>query len=181
MRRYIVFAFLLIALLTLVVWGISQFVQPILPGNLNNSLILLFAALLGVVAFLAGFKDVVELFHLVFQNPKITKNETSVPLTETNHSSKITISLESKDLNDQVENPLEESNFAQTKNVRIRMNRSFDDVQLDAFILDNFPEIYDRLSRGMQKDEKLTLLLDYCRRNQSLFELLISCLERAKQ
>ena len=63
MRRYIGYALIVVALLTLAVWTISQFVQPILPSNLNNGLILFFAALTGVSGVLASFKDIVELFH----------------------------------------------------------------------------------------------------------------------
>lgn len=40
-----------------------------------------------------------------------------------------------------------------------------DDVQLDALCLDNFPAVYDTFSRGLRRDEKINLLLDYCHRN----------------
>ncbi len=65
--------------------------------------------------------------------------------------------------------------------IRHQLNRSFDDAQLVAFLLDYFPEIYDRLGRGMLKDEKLTLLLDHCRRSETRFQYLLSCLERAEK
>ncbi len=39
-----------------------------------------------------------------------------------------------------------------------------DDVRLDALCLDHFPEVYDTFGRGMRRDEKVNLLLDYCRR-----------------
>ena len=34
---------------------------------------------------------------------------------------------------------------------------------LDALCLDHFPEVYDTFGRGMRRDEKVNLLLDYCR------------------
>lgn len=40
-----------------------------------------------------------------------------------------------------------------------------DDVQLEALCLDYFPIVYDKFSRGMRRDERINLLLDYCRRN----------------
>ena len=48
--------------------------------------------------------------------------------------------------------------------IRRRLNKVFDDPRLDAFCLDYFPEVYDRFGRGLLKDEKITLLLDHCRR-----------------
>jgi len=56
--------------------------------------------------------------------------------------------------------------------LRQRLDRTFDDPGLDAFCLDYFPEVYDRFSRGMRKDEKLTLLLDHFRRAKAYGPLL---------
>lgn len=55
--------------------------------------------------------------------------------------------------------------------MRRRLNQVFDDASLDAFCLEHFPDLYDRFGRGMGKDEKITLLLDHCRR-------LPACLQR---
>lgn len=63
MRRYVSYALIAVALLTLAVWLVSQFIQPILPANTNAGLVLFIAALLGVVGVLGQFKDVVELFR----------------------------------------------------------------------------------------------------------------------
>lgn len=41
---------------------------------------------------------------------------------------------------------------------------AFDDPNLDAFTHDHYPAVYDRFTRGLLKDEKITLLLDHCRR-----------------
>jgi len=40
-----------------------------------------------------------------------------------------------------------------------------DDVKLDALCLDHFPTVYDCFGRGLQRDEKINLLLDHCRRD----------------
>jgi hypothetical protein len=40
-----------------------------------------------------------------------------------------------------------------------------DDVALDTLCMDYFPDVYDRFSRGMRRDEKANLLLDHCRRH----------------
>ncbi len=39
-----------------------------------------------------------------------------------------------------------------------------DDVQIETLCLDHFPDVYDRFSRGMRRDEKINLLLDHIRR-----------------
>jgi L-lactate permease len=43
MRRSIGYALIAIAALTLLVWGVSQFIQPILPSIVNSSLVLFLA------------------------------------------------------------------------------------------------------------------------------------------
>jgi len=40
-----------------------------------------------------------------------------------------------------------------------------DDVEIDTLCLDHFPQVYDKFSRGLRRDEKINLLLDHCRRN----------------
>lgn len=60
-------------------------------------------------------------------------------------------------------------NYAQ---IRRLLNTTFDDSGLDAFCQDYFLPVYDRFSRGMRKDEKITLLLDHCRRTTNGFEAL---------
>jgi nucleoside phosphorylase len=56
--------------------------------------------------------------------------------------------------------------------VRHKLDQMFDDPELDAFCLENFPNVYDKFSRGMRRDEKVTLLLEYCRRKSSEYERL---------
>lgn len=43
--------------------------------------------------------------------------------------------------------------------------RSYDDVQLDTLCLDYFPEVYGKFVRGLLRDEKVNLLLEYCAQN----------------
>lgn len=50
--------------------------------------------------------------------------------------------------------------------------QSFDDPEIDALVLDNFPEVYDKFSRGLRKDEKINLLLAYLRRHPSEYKKL---------
>jgi hypothetical protein len=66
MQHHLGYAIIVIAVLTLFVWAVSQFIQPILPDSMNSNLILLFTAFLAVVSILSKFKDVVELFEKVF-------------------------------------------------------------------------------------------------------------------
>ncbi len=47
--------------------------------------------------------------------------------------------------------------------LREKLNQR-DDPQLDALCLDHFPEVYDQFGRGMRRDEKINLLLAYCRK-----------------
>ncbi len=61
--------------------------------------------------------------------------------------------------------------------LRQRLNQLFDDPGLDAFCLDNFPNIYDKFSRGMRKDEKITVLLDACRRSSENYQKLLAVIE----
>ncbi|MBN1658438.1 MAG: SIR2 family protein [Anaerolineae bacterium] len=56
------------------------------------------------------------------------------------------------------------------------LTQRFDDPDLDAFCFDHFPEVYDRFSRGMRKDEKITLLLDHCRRLPEQYRRLVAAM-----
>lgn len=47
--------------------------------------------------------------------------------------------------------------------LRDLLNR-LDDADIDQLCLDHFPCVYDKFGRGMSKQEKITVLLDYCRR-----------------
>jgi len=41
----------------------------------------------------------------------------------------------------------------------------------------HFPDIYDKFSRGMRKDEKITMLLDHCRRFPEYRHKMLAVLE----
>lgn len=64
--------------------------------------------------------------------------------------------------------------------LRQELSKKFDDVELDAFCLDNFPDVFNRFSRGLLKDEKITLLLDHCNRKGKL-DLLLNLLNTAEK
>lgn len=51
-----------------------------------------------------------------------------------------------------------------TTTLRQQLNATFDDVELDAFCLDHFPDAYDKFSRGQRRDEKIHILLEHCTR-----------------
>jgi hypothetical protein len=46
-----------------------------------------------------------------------------------------------------------------------RRLRRLDSVEIESLCLDHFPEVYDKFSRGLRRDEMINLLLDHCRRN----------------
>jgi len=55
--------------------------------------------------------------------------------------------------------------------LRSRLQR-FDDPELDLFCLEHYPQVYDKFSRGLRKDEKITMLLDHVRRRGDPADLL---------
>ena len=61
--------------------------------------------------------------------------------------------------------------------IRQQLNQAFDDPGLDAFCQDYFGEVYNRFGRGLRKDEKITLLLDHCRRVPARYRKLLSALK----
>lgn len=67
--------------------------------------------------------------------------------------------------------------FKSFRTLRTILSTEFDDQQLEAFALDHLPEVYDRYSRGMRKDEKVNLMLDYVRRDPNAYTRLIHYLE----
>lgn len=69
------------------------------------------------------------------------------------------------------------SQLQNTAQLRRLLNQTFDDPSLDAFCQDYFSTVYDRFGRGMRRDEKITLLLDHCRRTSDGFDKLLSALQ----
>jgi len=63
------------------------------------------------------------------------------------------------------------------RDLRRRLTQRFDDAGLDTLLLDYFPDLYDKAGRGMRKDEKITLLLDHCRREPARHRRLLTALE----
>jgi len=58
------------------------------------------------------------------------------------------------------------------------LDQRFDDPSLEAFVLDYFPEVYGKFSRGMRKDEKITLLLDHCRHISTCRQKLVALVQQ---
>lgn len=68
-RRLLAAALALMAVLTLLIWGVARFVQPALPASVDSTLLPLAASLLGVAAVLSGVKDTVGLIHNLLLSP----------------------------------------------------------------------------------------------------------------
>jgi len=64
-----------------------------------------------------------------------------------------------------------------TAEIRKLLTDTFDDAGLDAFCLDHYPQVYHQFSRGMLKDEKITLLLNHCGRQPNGYEDLQAALQ----
>ena len=65
-RKILFIAFLIITILTILVWWFSKYIQPILPPDLNNDLILVMASLIGVITILTGVPDIIERIAKLF-------------------------------------------------------------------------------------------------------------------
>lgn len=66
MKEYFGITLITIAIITLLIWSFSVFIQPILPGNINKSLVLFLGVLLGVVGVLVKIKEITEFFQSLF-------------------------------------------------------------------------------------------------------------------
>lgn len=64
--------------------------------------------------------------------------------------------------------------------IRRALTQYFHDPGFDAFSQDYFPEVYQQFGRGMTKNEKIDLLLDYCRRTSDGWNNLITVLQQEK-
>jgi len=73
--------------------------------------------------------------------------------------------------------PRQDTDSFDTVAVRRQLTAAFDDPGLDAFCMDHFPQVFDKFSRGMRRDEKITLLLDHCRRVPARRQKLLAALE----
>ncbi|MBI1876746.1 MAG: hypothetical protein HYR94_00625, partial [Chloroflexi bacterium] len=59
-----------------------------------------------------------------------------------------------------------------TAAIRKLLIAAFTDGDLTAFCFDHFREVHDKFGRGLNRTEKIQLLLEYCEINQSLDKLL---------
>jgi hypothetical protein len=73
-KKYFGLALIIVAIISLLVWAVSFFIQPILPVTVNNGLVLFFIALISVVGVLSQFKDITEFFQSLFENPNQNSN-----------------------------------------------------------------------------------------------------------
>ena len=69
MIKYLSLALIVIAILTILVWAVSQFIQPILPPSINSGLVLIIAVFLGILGVLAQLNEVIELFQKFCKSP----------------------------------------------------------------------------------------------------------------
>lgn len=81
-------------------------------------------------------------------------------------------------LEEQATLPRQDADSFDSAAIRQQLTTAFDDPGLDAFCMDRFPKVYDKFSRGMRRDEKITLLLDYCRRTPARRRKLLAALEK---
>jgi hypothetical protein len=65
---YLGLSLVTLALLSLIVWLIKSYTLPILPGNINQTILLLIAIILGVSGLLASFNDISDLLHKILGN-----------------------------------------------------------------------------------------------------------------
>ena len=56
--------------------------------------------------------------------------------------------------------------------------QKLDDVELDALAMDYFPTVYDKFGRGLRRDEKISLLVDHCRKSQNESRRLLGVLDK---
>jgi len=64
-------ALLTLAFLTLLLFFIDSCLLPLLPENINNSILLLVALFVGVSGSFAALNDILELFHKLFSNHRV--------------------------------------------------------------------------------------------------------------
>ena len=62
--------------------------------------------------------------------------------------------------------------------VRDLINAAFSDEELSTLCFDRFPAVYNNLSNGMSKGQKIQQMLDYCMRHDQLSALLAEVQER---
>ncbi len=65
--------------------------------------------------------------------------------------------------------------------MRRYLKAEFDDVQLTSFCLDYFPQVHEKFSQGMQRDEKIDLLFKYCRGYPNGLQRLLRWVEEWKK
>ena len=66
----------------------------------------------------------------------------------------------------------EEQVQTDTRLIRKSLNDTFDDSELTNFCYDHFRLVHDKFSQGMQRSQKIQLLIEYCERHGKIGDLL---------
>jgi hypothetical protein len=74
MKKPVVFTFFVVAIISLIVWAVSKFIQPILPSKINNELFLFIGALSAVISVLANFTKIIDFFEQKIKRINISKS-----------------------------------------------------------------------------------------------------------
>jgi hypothetical protein len=74
MKKPVVFTFFVVAIISLIVWAVSKFIQPILPSKINNELFLYIGALSAVISGLANFTKIEDFFEQKIKRINISKS-----------------------------------------------------------------------------------------------------------
>lgn len=81
MRKYLI-TFLIIISLTTIIWGLIQYIQPLLSQKANASLILFISTLLSIFAILGPLKDMTELVASWSERSDLYANKLPSPLVQ---------------------------------------------------------------------------------------------------
>ena len=71
-------AVFLISILAILVWSVDRFLLPILPSSINNNIFIFVALIVTLIGVLGGFKDTIELIHLLFNHESEQKGNKEI-------------------------------------------------------------------------------------------------------
>lgn len=160
-----------------ILYTLARFDKPMLPENLISRSAYLCEQSQASEDFDPIFQDLIQ--QQISRRDKHTgKYWFQTPL----FSDWIKANIEAEDLAPLREKGIEPAGqlevAIQPRMLRAFLQRRLDDVELESLVLDYFPAVWNRLSRGMRKDEKTNILLDYVRRNDTALYDLAALLKR---
>jgi NarL family two-component system sensor histidine kinase LiaS len=82
MRRFFIISLFLVALLSVIIWAISTFVQPILPEYINKNIFIFTAVLTSIIGAIAGLKNITELLNFLFSNKRKKSESTDFTINQ---------------------------------------------------------------------------------------------------